>query len=192
MERWQQNICPACKITSGWTQVKLDEFIDADLESSLLEIRTDSSLGGDDKVTVGFFNSWSSSAGGVTLHFTSTPQYELYKCTYSRTDFPANLPTEEEKVWTISLTKTSGTRLVIVCNEVEVLNILMSGSTCRNSNWNYYWKREVEKIRFDSLDSASDYYRLRGKGMIYHGTSYKLSSLNQYNHRTINVSYVKT
>ena len=140
---------------------------------------------------VGFFYSEYNSAvaGGVTLHFTSTPQYELYKCTYSRTDFPADLPTGEEKVWRMSLTKTPGIRLVIHCNEVEVLNILLSDSSCRNSYWNYYWKRDVEKIRFDSLDSASDYYRLRGKGMIYHGTSYKLSSLNQYNHRTINVNF---
>ena len=116
---------------------------------------------------VGFFKAASDSswavAGGVTLHFTSTPQYELKYCTYSRTDFPADLPTGEEKVWTISLTKTSGIRLVIHCNEVEVLNILLSYPTCRNSYWNYYWKRDVQKIRFDSLDTASEYYRLRGK-----------------------------
>ena len=172
MERWYQNICQAWKIASGWTQVKLDEFIDADLESSLLEIRTYSPLGGNDKVKVGFFYSEYNSAvaGGVTLHFTSTPQYELYKCTYSRTDFPADLPTGEEKVWKISLTKTSGIRLVIHCNEVEVLNILMSYSTCSDSSWNNYWDRDMEKIRFDSLDSASDYYRVRGKAwhiMIY-------------------------
>ena len=137
----------------------------------MLEIRTCTSLGGDDKVKVGFFKAASDSAlsvaGVVTLHFTSPPQYELYKCTNYRTNFLNDLPTEEEKVWTISLTKKSGIRLVIHCNEVEVLNILIGGSTCRYSFWNSSWKREVEKIRFDSLDSASDYYRLRGKSMIY-------------------------
>ena len=115
---------------------------------------------------VGFFkaasdSSWSV-AGGVTLHFTSPPKYELMCCTFYRTNFLNDLPTEEEKVWRISLTKTSGIRLVIHCNEVEVLNILMSYSTCRNI-WNDYWKRDVEKIRIDGLDTASDYYRLRGK-----------------------------
>ena len=114
---------------------------------------------------VGFFYSeynWAV-AGGVTLHFTSPPQYELKYCIYSRSNFPTDLPTEVEKVWRISLTKTSGIRLVIHCNEVEVLNILMSYSTCSDSSWNNYWDRDVEKIRFDSLDSASDYYRVRGK-----------------------------
>ena len=149
-----------------------------DLETSILELRTYSSLGSDKKVKVEFFRYYSSSAGGVTLQFTSTPQYELYKCTNSRTDFPTELPTEEEKVWRISLTKTSGIRLVIHCNEVQVLNVLMSDSTCGYSSWNYYWSRDVEKIRFNRWDSASEYYRLRGKGMAYRGISFKLSSVD--------------
>ena len=141
--------------------------MNTDLETSILEMRTDASLGSDKKVKVEFFRYYSSSAGGVTLHLTSTPQYELKYCINSRTDFPTDLPAEKEKVWRLSLIRTSGIRLVIHCNEVEVLNILMSDSTCSYSYWNYYWNKDVEKIRFDSWDTASNYYRLRGKGMIY-------------------------
>ena len=165
--------------------------MNTDLETSILEIRTDASLGSDKKLEVEFFRYYSSSAG-VTLHFTSTPQYELKNCINSRTDFPTDLPAEKEKVWRITLTKTSGIRLVIQCNEVEVLNILLSDTTCSYSSWNYYWRRDVDKIRFDSWDTASNYYRLRGKGTAYRGTSFKLSSVDKYNQRRINVSYRKT
>ena len=154
------------------------------METSILEIKTDSSLGSYERVNVDFFKYYSSSATGVTLHFTSPPQYELKYCTYSRTDFSTDLPTETDKVWRITMIKTPGIRLVIQCNEVEVLNFLLSDSTCSYSSWNYYWNRDVAKIRFDSWDTASDYYRLRGKGR--HVSYTFLSCEDKYNRRTIN------
>ena len=132
--------------------------IDADLENSPLEIKTDSSLGSDEKVDVNFITSERFLAGRIILHFSSTPQYELRYCT-SRTNFPTKLPTDTNKVWRITLTRTSGIRLVINCNEVEVLNFLLSDKTCKDSSWNYYWSKDVEKIFFDSEDTASDYHR---------------------------------
>ena len=136
--------------------------IHTDMQTSILEIKTDSSLGSYERVDVEFFEYYSSLTGGVTLHFTSSPQYELRYCINSRTNFPNDLPSETEKVWRITLIKTPGIRLVIQCNEVEVLNILLSDSTCSNSYWNNYWNSDIEKIRFDYLDTASDNYRLRG------------------------------
>ena len=159
--------------------------------TSILEIKTNSSLGSNDKLEVDFFKYYSSLAGGVTLHFTSPPQYELKYCTNSRTEFSIDLPSETDNVWRITLSKTPGIRLVIYCNEVVVLNILLSYSTCNDGSWNHYWNRDVEKIRFDSWDTASDYYRVRGEGMAYHGVSFKLSSVDKYNQRTINVRYSK-
>ena len=132
--------------------------IDADLENSPLEIKTDSSLGSDETVHVLFYNSEGYDAGTIIFHFTSTPQYQLWYCK-SWTDFPTQLPADTNKVWRISLTRTSGIRLVIDCNEVEVLNILLSESTCTSSSWNIVWSRDVEEIKFSIWDSASDYYR---------------------------------
>ena len=134
-------------------------MIDADLETSPLEIKTDSSVGSNEEVIVWFSTSEGDRAGDVILYFTSTPQYELWACT-SRTNFPTELPTDTNKVWRITLTKTSGIRLVIHCNDVEVLNVLMSDSTCDNNRWNKYWSRDVKKARFASSDTASDYHRL--------------------------------
>ena len=133
--------------------------IKADLESSPLEIKTDSPLGSDEKVEVNFYTSEGGYAGGVVLHFTSTPQYEMYKCTDSGTDFPIAVPTKtDDRVWRITLTRTSGIRLVIHCNEEEVVNVTLSDTTCGNSWWSNSWSRDVEKIRFDNDDTASDYF----------------------------------
>ena len=144
--------------STGWTQVQHGVYIDADLENSPLEIKTDSSLGSDERVYLDLRTSEQSDAGDVILYFTSTPQYQLRYCTTSRTDFPTKLPTDTNKVWKVSLTRTSDIRLVIHCNEVEVLNILMSDSTCSSSSWNKYWSRDVKEIFFSSSDTASDYY----------------------------------
>ena len=144
---------------TGWTQVQRNMYIDADLESSPLEIKTDSSLGSDEIVDVNFSTSGGFSAGGVILHFTSTPQYQIKRCTISRTNFPTELPTDmEEKVWKITLTKTTG--IVILCNGKEVLNFPFSHSTCEDYDWDRVWRmKDVRNIRFDDLDTASDYYR---------------------------------
>ena len=137
-------------------------YIDADLENSTLEIKTDSSPGSDKRVDIYFFNSEREITGGVILPFTSIPKYQLGWCTYSTTNFPIALPTDTNKVWKVSLTRISGIRLVIHCNDVEVLNILMSDSTCDDERWSEYWSRDVEKIRFKYSDTASDCYRLMG------------------------------
>ena len=148
---------------TGWTQVKLDEYIDADLESSPLEIKTDSFLGSYEKVWVNFYTSEGEYAGGVIFLFLSTLQYWIRGCSNSRTDFPAALMTDTIKVWRISLTRTSGIRLVIHCNNEEVLNFVLSDSTCSyGSEWSDTWNKDIKQIRFEEGDTASDYYTGRG------------------------------
>ena len=75
-------------------------------------------------------------------------------------DIPTSLPAADDKVWRITKTVTSGIRLQIHCNDVEVLNILMSDTTCGYSSWGVHWNRDrdVEKIFFIDADTASDYY----------------------------------
>ena len=145
---------------TGWTAVQRDEFINYDLENSPLQIRTNSEIGSNEKVRVYFYNAQDEPAGGVFLIFTSPPQYVLRWCSASLTDFPTTLPSETDKVWTITLTRSSGARsLVIHCNNKEVVNVVLSDSECSYSNWRDYWSRDVEKIMFYSSDTASDYYR---------------------------------
>ena len=106
-----------------------------------------------------FYTSQGDYAGGVNLHFTSTLQYCINWCITTWTNFPTNPPADVNKVWRMSITRTSGIRLQIHCNDVEVLNILMSDTTCGSSSWSTYWNKDIEKMYFSKSDTASEYYR---------------------------------
>ena len=98
--------------------------------------------------------------GGVRIRFTSTPQYWLNRCSVSYTEFPVTLPSTTYKVWRITLTRSSGVRVIIHCNNKEVLNVLLSDTSCGNSEWSEKWNIETAHIEFSSYnDTASDYYR---------------------------------
>jgi hypothetical protein len=139
-------------------------LISYDLESTPLERRTASTIGSGDRVGVRFYSSPIDSAGGFDIRFTSPPQYRLSWCITPWTNFPVNLPTATDKVWRITKTRTSGITVVINCNEVEVLNILMS--TCSNREWRMIWSREVANMKFTSNGTVSDYYRPAGANII--------------------------
>ena len=107
-----------------------------------------------------FYTSGREYVGLVRIRFYSTPQYHIDYCMSSWTNFPVSLPTEVEKVWRITLNRNSGIRLLIHCNNVEVLNILMSDTCVYWSSYSTYWSRTVGKISFYYYyDTASDYYR---------------------------------
>ena len=135
--------------------------IEWDLESIPLGIRTNSVLGNNDMVDVLFYSAEGELAGRVLLRFTSTLQYLLDMCS-TWTNLPVTPPSATDKVWRITLTRTAGVRLVIHCNDVEVLNTLLSEATCSYSRWSTIWNRDVTKIIFSSSDTASDYNRQPG------------------------------
>ncbi|XP_063678964.1 uncharacterized protein LOC134814712 [Bolinopsis microptera] len=151
----------------GWLPVEREVQIEWDLESTPLEIKTNSGLRSGEAVKVRFYSSIIDYAGLVQLYFDSTPQYNLGYCNTPYMNLHVNPPSPTDKVWRITLTRTAGVRLVIHCNEVEVLNILISQATCSDSSWSTYWNRDVTKIKFFSSDSASDYY---GPGPCAEGT----------------------
>ena len=134
--------------------------INFDLENSPVQIKTDSKVGSNEQVYVKFY-SGSSWAGGVVLSFSSPPQYRLFYCITSLTNFPADLPSETEKVWTITKLRVSGEiRVVVHCNDKEVLNVVLSDTTCSYSRWSERWSKDMDKMYFNPCcDTASDYYR---------------------------------
>ena len=144
-------------------------LIDFDLKNSPLYIRTNSVTGSNEAVTVFFFNTEGDTfteAGGVSLRLTSPPHYWIHFCSASNTSFLTDLPSETDKVWKITLTETTGTRVMVRCNKVKVLDVLLSEDTCSNSDWNSIWGPDVVKIKFTSSnsiklinsDTASDFY----------------------------------
>ena len=144
---------------TGWIAVQREVDINYDLENSPLQIRTDSVVGSNEQVIVYFYTAQRDWTGGVQINLSSPPKYYLRFCTSSWTILPTALPTQTDKIWTITLIKTSVIRLNINCNNREVLNVVMSDTACSDSKWSEKWNKDVGKIRFTSTDKASGYYR---------------------------------
>ncbi|KAL5252523.1 hypothetical protein ACHWQZ_G015337 [Mnemiopsis leidyi] len=148
-------------LSDGRIAVQRDVYINYDLENFPLQLKTDSLVGNGDMVNVRLYSPQGESAGGVFFYFHASPQYYLNHCNISWTNFPTALPSEKDKVWTITLSRISGEiRVVVNCNDIEVLNVVLSSSTCTDNTWRTYWSRDVDKIYFHpTADKASDYYR---------------------------------
>ena len=131
-----------------------------DPETTSVEIMTDSELGSKERVPLSFYTLEGFNAGGFIVYFSFIPQYRIQYCSSAMTNFPSDLPADRNKIWRITLTKTSGIRLQIHCNNVEVLNILLSDTTCGKSKWSTYWNREIRKMKRSNLDGADYSFRL--------------------------------
>ena len=148
---------------TGWIAVQRGVNIYHDIETTPLEIRTDSVFGSRDIMVVRFRDSQGEWAGGFNIDFTSiTPQYFIAWCDGSY-NFPTTLPTATVKVWRITVIESSGINSVqIHCNGEEVLNYMLSYSTCLHyyNYWTTIWSRDRVQIYFyPGSDTASDYYR---------------------------------
>ena len=135
-----------------------------DLKNDIMEIKTDSELESEEQLRLFFFTSVGSDAGGFNVFFSSIPLYWIRGCSSSWTNFPSDLPAARDKIWRITLTKTFAIRLQIHCNNVEVLNILLSDTTCGNSDWSTYWNKDMGVVNFQVVDTASDCYKLSFSG----------------------------
>nr|AFK75430.1 putative secretory peptide-20 [Pleurobrachia bachei] len=143
--------------TAAWNPVVRDTFIPFDLESTPLQIKTDSTAGSEEQIWVRTYTADGSLVGGVGLKFTSSIQYAIGFCNNNLwVSLPVQPPEEVDKVWTI---RKNTTAVSIECNGVEVLNYQLSESSDTRcvSTWG---GDVVEKIMFhSSLDTASDSYR---------------------------------
>jgi hypothetical protein len=150
--------------------VKRDVWINYDLESKPMEFKTNSTIGSGKRVFVRFRDSLDRHAGGVFIDFSSPPKYTIDPCTpywipFQSADLPtatknrykrlwkmfptAELPTATNKLWRITLSRISGIRLIVHCNEKEIINQLISYSTCtsgRAAGLMTKWSRKVAKI----------------------------------------------
>ena len=148
-----------------WKAAQRGVMIDHNLETTPLEIKTDSEVGSNEQVYVRFHNPNDDPAGGIDFRFNSRLQYRLQYChstdNSSLNDFPDSLPTSTVRVWMVTLDKTSGIRYKIHCNDVEVVNVLLSDSECTGfDEWRKFYSRTPVKFQIiEGNDTASDYYR---------------------------------
>ena len=141
---------------TGWTAVERGSRVNYDLEINPIYVKTDSVEGSKDKIELNLYSN-GEPAGGIRIYFRSPPKYNFAHCTAVK-PISTTVPSATNKVWKITLTRNLGIRIVINCNNVEVLNVLVSDSTCSsNSGWANYWTRDVDKIQFSPSDTASDF-----------------------------------
>ena len=156
---------------SAWLPVKLNENIPFDLESTSLQIKTNSADGSFDRVNVFTKDGQKSKFGTIAIQFSSPIRYKVHPCSseesYTKYEtlphvLPTQPPDDVEKIWTF--TKTS-TALIISCNGVEVLNYVFSDSSF--SDCVPLWSRDTEYIYFnkEQFNDAVDFYRA-GKNLI--------------------------
>ena len=124
------------------------------METTPLQIKTDSVTGSGDLIDVDFADAGVYAAGGVLIHFNDQIEYELKHCTDTKNTL-TNVPTDKHKEWTIYRTQDS---VKIECNGVEVLDNRMSA--CAHSH--YVYERDIAKVYFPDTDTASDFYRAKG------------------------------
>ena len=150
---------------TDWTDVVRHKFIDLDLETQPLQIKTDSETGNGDYMTVVFYTQDNDdvydyeSLGYIAVWFAVPLEYTVSSCTSSYRQFPVTPPTEPNKIWTIS---KSFTDLTIDCNGVKVVTINFDSDSrpmCKKK-----WSQDVAKFAFWGTsydkDTASDGYRI--------------------------------
>lgn len=139
-----------------------DKQIAADLETSLLHLKTNSVVGSGEKTVIWFYDMDYNYGAGIAIKFYSsssmTVKYTLTDCRRYYTNFPVILPREREKHWVI---EKRGFRIVIYCNGEQVLDMTVSSEACDNpkhkDTWNTLWNRQASNIFFSSSrNSASD------------------------------------
>jgi hypothetical protein len=167
---------------SGWIAVPVKSMrrskIKYDLENRPLEIKTDSMLENDDIMKVWFMNG-TKRTGGVEIRFSPSPEYLIIRCSNSNwTKLPAcTVPNTQNKIWKITLTKKSVIRLKLDCNGEEMVDTMLSESTCGYDGWESIWMKRVDGIKFHDEDTVSNYYRntiLQGTSIIQRKLLYRL------------------
>jgi len=142
---------------SDWNTVTRDVFYTHDLETTPLQIKTDSAVGSEEKVTVWFYTAddgYPLYSGAISLKFTDPPKYYIGWCSEDWTTFPVDLPAEQ--IWTITETATT---VNIACNEVDLVTYTFSDSS--RSACVPTWSRDIVNIWFRSGDTASDEFRAK-------------------------------
>jgi hypothetical protein len=107
-------------------------------------------------------------AGGLSIKFSSPVTYQLPYCENSSyKSFPNPPPSTTDKVWRVTVDRSSGIRFKLDCNDVEVLNVIVDDSGCWNTMWKYYYPKTIDGFWISSSDTASDFYRASGTIVVH-------------------------
>ena len=104
--------------------------------------------------------------GGLDLQYDNKGmlQYRVRWCTYTAfTDIPSpgTLPADKVKLWRITLTKDGTPKLLLECNDVEVLNLFINNDLCENPKFGEKWSTPVRGVSIKSQTDVNIYYRCK-------------------------------
>ena len=128
-------------------------MINYDLETSPLELKTNSKLGSNRRLEIRFLSSPESPSGGLRVDLTSPPFYTIIQCTNKKEDLTIlseTCPTVgDSDIWRITLNRYSAseisdTRLGITvhCNDREMMEVVISREICQVA-MNLYSKETI-------------------------------------------------
>jgi hypothetical protein len=149
------------KFKSGWKEATSDLTINHDLENIPLEIKTDGTVSGNQRILIYFKDSGGSSAGGIIIKISPSNRevykYNLHTCRSTSDNFQNTPPSEDIKIWRIA--KHTGPRIEVHCNDNHVLDLVVKDSVCTSQNWKG-WNKKTSRITFDgTMDTAPYFYR---------------------------------
>ena len=148
-----------------------------------VHVKTLTKSGSGDILFLHYVDSEGRGAGSFQVKFADQPSYYLGECSGSWVPLSEDLPVEMAKTWSIKRTVTNIynkiIRVEVSCNEVQLLNITLDETICDSSEldrpWRNNWERQAASVLFPEADTASNFYRLKGKIFI------KYNPLNIYN-----------
>nr|AFK75455.1 putative secretory peptide-45 [Pleurobrachia bachei] len=109
--------------TEAWSPVVRNTFVPIDLESTPLQIKTNSAAGSGEWIYFDVYTADAQYIARVQVRFESQIRCYISSCTSGGTNFTVQPGDEVEKTWTFRKTTTV---LIIECNGVEVLNYKFS------------------------------------------------------------------
>ena len=125
-------------------------------KKTAIQFKTDKAndLETDEKLKVDFYEIGIAMQGGFTLNYgTETLSYKIDRCHTEFEDnykFPDNMPTEDEKVWSILVTTGAQPSFKCQVNGVEVINLLFTDDICGFNDWRDYWTEDITDVGFFS------------------------------------------
>ena len=161
---------------SEWTEVERSTFINLDLETQELQIKTDSELDTNEIITVDLY-AGTSYESYFSIEFKETVKFAIGYCSIANQyvaadewlDFDSEPTSEINKIWRIT-EKSDHSELYIYCNDELVLTYVYADSPHENCV-DYTGQPDITAIKFyykaDNLftDTASDFYRVVGNNL---------------------------
>ena len=180
------------KIISG------DDFLPVQRNTDILmgvsvEVMTRAAEGDPEHLHVIFKDDKGQSAGSLEIVLKESSTYHFGQCSGFREYFPSVVPTGMEKTWSIQKTIVNeDIRVQLRCNDVQVLDVVLSDTVCNNGEmgdtWKSYWEKEIVVINFPNEDTASTSYKIIGGARLVLAND--ICKLRWYNAKLYEAAYL--